>query len=268
MNPKTAALIESLKNAPLLAEDIPMATVFDRSLFGDIDEDCVLNFDQKLGHLYEQALESLIDSSPALSRLASNLQIFDDNKRTIGEMDYVLFDRENEIHIHLELAVKFYLARRAPEGWIYPGPNATDNWHRKLKHMRARQLVLAQTEPARKFLSEQFDIKDIQAQYLIYGCLFIPFDCIDPPQPQSMSAQRQQGRWLYVHQWPAQFANVKDVRIIPKALWPVEISSLMMDMFEKTSTAALLEQAKTNCVMFVEEGGDGQKWFLVPDDWG
>lgn len=267
MDLKSVALIESLKNALLLASDLPLAPTFDRSLFGDVKKDAAINFDQKLGHLYEDALEALINGSPSLSFLASHVQIFDTNKRTLGEMDFILFDRVNGRHIHLELAVKFYLARETSDGWQFPGPNANDNWQRKLDHMQQHQLILSQMPEARSLLHARFNIETIEAQQLVYGCLFVPFDCDAPPQPQSMSVDRQEGRWLYVAQWAGHFDGVEEVLLIPKPLWPVEISLDTVPLFEKISVEELMDLAHQRCTMFMLEG-TFEKLFLVPDTWG
>ena len=264
----TAALIDSLINAPVLAGDLPMAAVFDRSLFGDAhNHSVVLNFEQKLGHLYEQALEALIKASPALSCIDSHVQIFDCNKRTLGELDFVIFDHDRNRYIHLELAVKFYLACPSPSGgWRYPGPNASDNWQRKINHMCAHQLTLSQTPEARTVLRERFDIADITAQHLIYGCVFVPIICDDPPTPEFMAINKQQGRWLYTREWAAHFSDVKDVLFIPKPLWPVVVSQENSKIFPRISVQDLMARAGKHCTMFALEG-KSEKMFLVPESW-
>lgn len=266
MDLKSAAIIENLKSAPLLAGDLPLVPTFDRSLFGDVQRGAGLNFDQKLGHLYEQALGGLINSSPSLSCLASHLQVFSDTRRTLGEMDFILRDHTSNQHIHLELAVKFYLARKSPDGWQFPGPNANDNWQRKLDHMLQRQLTLSQAPEAQTLLYERFNIKEIKVQQLIYGCLFIPLECHDIPRPQFMSPSRQEGRWLYARQWSENLSSIKEALLIPKPLWPVEISSETRVLFEKASVETLIEQGNERCTMFALKDTD-QKMFLVPDTW-
>lgn len=267
MDLRSLALVKSLKNAPLLSDDLPIAKAFDRSLFADTPHNITINFDQKLGHIYEQALESLINASPSLSCLASHIQIFDETKRTIGELDFILFDHTHKKHVHLELAVKFYLAYEGEIGWVYPGPNATDNWHRKLAHMESHQLKLSQTKEAKKLLAERFEIDAIEQRQLIYGCLFVPIDSKNAaPEPASMSKSRQRGEWLYASQWHEHFGDLKDVFIIPKPLWPLEISPETIPLFEGEPAQTLLERANKNCTMFMREGSR-TKYFLVPNIW-
>ena len=58
-----------------------------------------LNFSQKLGHLYEDALAQLLEQSPRYDLLAKNKQIIAEERQTIGELDYVLLDRKTDLEI-------------------------------------------------------------------------------------------------------------------------------------------------------------------------
>ncbi|HKK19700.1 MAG TPA: hypothetical protein VJ952_13555, partial [Opitutales bacterium] len=71
------ALIESLQTAPLLVGDLPEAGRFDRRKLGSADAVIRLDARQKLGHLYESALEHLLMRSSSVELLATSLQIVD-----------------------------------------------------------------------------------------------------------------------------------------------------------------------------------------------
>ena len=94
----TGALMESLVSAPLLVGDLPEAPVLDRRLLGHPKLRHRLNFQQKLGHLYEDALQHLIEQSSALSLLAAHLQVIDHEGITLGEMDFLLADKAAQSH--------------------------------------------------------------------------------------------------------------------------------------------------------------------------
>ena len=261
------AIFSSLIRAPLLAGDVPGAASFDRSRFTSDTPDIALNFEQKLGHLYEEALEGLIKPTSGLTLIASHQQIFDAQGQTLGELDFILHDQLGDLVLHLELAVKVYLAVQTPGGWSYPGPNASDNWHRKLKHMSERQLTMTRHPMAQKLLSEQYGITDIEPRQLIYGCLFMPIDQADEvPTPDYMAREGQRGKWLYASQWSDHFADSETLLIIPKPLWPVESSERNEVLLSACSARDLHSLAKTSCVMFTAPGGY-QKYFLVPDAW-
>ncbi len=266
MSTHSSAIIESLKSAPLLANDLPQASAFDRSLFNNVDVTAELNFDQKLGHLYEQALEILIKATPSLELLGSHVQVFDGDNRTIGELDFILFERALNRHIHLELAVKFYLAHEGKNGWRYPGPNATDNWHKKLNRMQAHQLMLSHRSETQKLLSSRFGITKIDVQHLIYGCLFTPIDTDELLEPNHMAGDGQTGQWLYAKQWQDALKDDVEILLLPKPLWPVMLTAENKKLLEVLSKEKLLELAHNHCVMFAFKNSE-TKYFMVPDQW-
>ena len=262
----STAIIESLRTAPLLGNDAVGAPVFYRKNFDVVDKKTILNLNQKLGHLYEQALYSLICTSDKLECVAHNLQIFDENKKTLGELDYVLFEQQSQSYIHLELAVKFYLAKEINGKWVYPGPDARDNWHRKLERMQNHQFILPQSIEAKKLLKNSFDIDHIETQQLIYGCLFFPMNSNKKHYPEGVSRDCRFGKWLFVRQWKDYFDDVESVYAIPKALWPVEIRNNNLHLYDKISTNDLIQKGRERCTMFFINTST-EPVFIVPDNW-
>lgn len=267
MTSESLEIIQSLKDTNLLAGELSEAEIFDRALFGEVDRNTILNFDQKLGHLYEDALEALIQNSPSLELIASHVQIFDEKKQTIGELDFVVFDKTNERHIHLELAVKFYLGIETSNGWKFSGPDQRDNWQRKLERLKNHQLILTHRSEAKALLKDNFGIETIVPQQLIYGQLFSPVEATDMPDPEGVSNISRRGKWLYMDQWDDHFDGVDEVLCIPKHLWPVEVNKATQSLFKTVSVTELKEMAKERCVMFCLTG-DTDPWFLVPNEWG
>ena len=62
----------------------------------------------RLGHLVEKIVSELIKSSTNYKVLYENIQIIE-NKKTIGEIDFIIEEIVTSQVIHLELAYKFYL---------------------------------------------------------------------------------------------------------------------------------------------------------------
>ena len=174
-NNYTNLLLQSLINTPLLVDALDNIQSFDRSNFIKNPQNSVLNFEQKLGHLYEDALSLTIKNSKNLDLIKNNYQIFNGNKQTIGELDYIIYNKILEKYIHLELAVKFYLAIETHEGWQYPGPDQCDNWFKKSNHMINHQLNLSECIETKQSLGDNYNIHSITKEHLIYGCLFFPY---------------------------------------------------------------------------------------------
>lgn len=266
MDALTHIILDSFISSPLLLQDLPEAKSFDRSLLKLAETLPPLNLDQKLGHLYEDALKALIDASPALDCIADHVQIFDDTNRTLGELDFIVHDKDNNTDIHLELAVKFYLGVHKDGQWVFPGPNATDTLQRKINKMRTHQIPLAQTKEAKRLVQNRYGLTTLETRQLIYGCLFFPYmqDTVELPEFVNRKARR--GRWLYAGQGAGFFEKMDMVYVIPKFLWPVPVSEATYPFYQDTSVAELISMARDRCVMFTVKG-DKQVYFLVPDDW-
>lgn len=259
-------LLKSFKQAPLLLGDVPEARVFDRSLLDGPTDSGDIDFKQKLGHLYEDGLEVLLKGSIGIRHLVSHLQLMDGCGRTLGEFDFLVVDESRRQAIHLELAVKFYLAIQIEGKWQFPGPDARDNLQRKVDRMRSHQLVLSQRPEAQALLLERFEIDKIEVRHLVYGCLFYPMTCQAHMLPEAVNPDCRKGRWLYVSEWSQHFDLDERLSVIPKPLWPVEINQMQRDEMEVVSVAALIALARERCTMFVTDGSC-EPIFLAPDDW-
>ena len=70
--------------------------------------------------------------------LANNVQLFN-GKQTTGEIDLILYNHQDKLIEHWELAIKFFMgsAPFEPVNWV--GINANDNLQRKMTHMQTKQ---------------------------------------------------------------------------------------------------------------------------------
>ena len=70
--------------------------------------------------------------------LANNVQLYS-GKQTTGELDLILYNHEEKLVEHWELAIKFFMgsAPFTPENWV--GINSKDNLQRKMTHMQNKQ---------------------------------------------------------------------------------------------------------------------------------
>lgn len=269
MSALAQCLLDSLRTAPLLVERLDAFESFDRSDFRSAERSSDLNFDQKLGHLYEDALAQAFERSVRYQVCARNLQVHDAEGRTLGEFDYLIQDQSDGSVIHLELAVKFYLCVQTASGWQYPGPDPRDNWQRKLEHLRGHQLLLAQRPESRALLKERFHIESIEVQQLIYGALFRPLSGQDCPFPETISPNARVGHWLRISEWTTYFSECLDdeVLLIPKVLWPVPLDASKRDLLEPISIQQLIERAEDRCVLFCFPNAPEVMYFLAWDQW-
>ncbi len=132
--------------------------------------------DQLTGKQAEACFEYYLKSVNRYQLLASNIQI-QGSKETLGELDYIVYDKQMDKILHVELACKFYLYDSRAEleeikCWI--GPNQKDTLLEKILKLKRRQFpLLYASETIEKLRS--LDIKAaIEQQLCFKSFLFIP----------------------------------------------------------------------------------------------
>jgi len=259
------ALFQSLIEQPPLLADLPEATTFPCKSLVFPEATCALNLQQKLGHLYEDALAVLLESTPRYDVLAQGLPIRQDAGHTLGELDYLLRDLVSDRTIHLELAVKFYLAVETESGLRLPGPDARDHYFRKLEKMRSHQLVLLdKVDKFRDLLPEPFREQEIDVQQLVHGCIFNHVQATAPVQAEFLNPNGRRGKWLHVGECAEYFGENKLLKIIPKPLWPAPMKIIAGLELEKWKP----DEKMDRCVMVLqgaEEGAEHCPYFIAPN---
>lgn len=258
----TDAIFQSLLTSPLLVGDLPGVARFCRDGLVAPEASAELNFNQKLGHLYEDALATVLMSSPDLEVVQRNLQIQTNIHSTVGELDFLIRGSDGTL-THLEIATKFYLAVKTDSGIEFPGPDSRDNYHRKIERLLSHQLTL--TERYKSNLPRAYRDADIEVQQLIYGCLFDPITGSQPGEgkrsdPKFINPECRRGKWLHRAEVADQFANDSQFEIIPKHLWPVPVDLLKKIPLEKWRP----DQFADRCVM-LRINGQGCPYFVAPD---
>ena len=106
----------------------------------------------RLGKYYEFLLEFLFIKFPEIDLIQKGLPLREDHSKTIGEFDFILFDRMQNKILHLEVAVKFYLKlykENLPKSYI--GPSFNDRLDKKMSKL-VKQTRLSELEPAKTLL--------------------------------------------------------------------------------------------------------------------
>lgn len=86
------------------------------------------------------------------------------------------------------------------------------------------------------------------------------------PIPEGVQPDCRKGRWLYESEWDTYFAEITQVSVIPKALWPVEITDELRTSLLTKSVADLRAASTQHCVMFTLLDST-IPYFLVPNNW-
>ena len=113
-----------------------------------------------LGKRMEIFFDHLLKNSEKYEVIGKNLQIFQ-GKLTLGELDFLIKNMENNTFHHIELVYKFYVYDSSYENelerWI--GPNRRDSLLQKIEKLNQRQFPILFKPESKKLLSE-LNLKD------------------------------------------------------------------------------------------------------------
>lgn len=179
---KNISRIRSLLSAPSLDASItgwPSFHLSQLNLSGNFD--FPLPADLRLGHLAEKMVSILIQSSTNYEVLYEGVQLIE-NKKTIGEIDFILSNQDTRQLIHLELAYKFYLydphiSSEEINNWI--GPNRNDFLKEKLDKLKNKQFPLLYHRATQACL-DPLAIEDISQKLCFLAFLFVPYQYEEP----------------------------------------------------------------------------------------
>ena len=131
----------------------------------------------RLGHQMEFVFRQCIEYSRDYEIIAHN-EPLRESGRTIGELDFILFNHIREEYLHVELTYKFYIIDPEISEPIHRlmGPNRRDMFFTKLEKIKNEQLGLLST-PSGKALLDKYELreKEILAQVCFKAQLFLPY---------------------------------------------------------------------------------------------
>ena len=139
----------------------------------------------RVGRYFEALLQFWLADICGYEIVAAGQQI-KDGKRTVGELDFVYRDDQGSV-VHCEASVKFFLHHPRPATSHFPGPNATDNYERKMSRLFDHQLPLSH---------EHWPEVNVRHAF-VKGMVFWR-NGVGPttPTPDRMPADPLTGRWL------------------------------------------------------------------------
>jgi uncharacterized protein len=194
---------------------------------GDLDLEPDLEFQLptniRLGHLVEKIVSELIKSSSNYKVLHENIQLIED-KKTIGEIDFIVEQIPTKQLIHMELAYKFYLfdpaiSAEAINNWI--GPNRNDSLKEKLEKLTRKQFPLLYHKPAVAMFND-IDLNEVSQALCLLVSLFIPFKYKGRFDPDFEKAIK--GYYLNLETFTSLYDPAKTYHIPLKKEWGMEPS--------------------------------------------
>ncbi|GLQ71895.1 hypothetical protein GCM10007932_12550 [Vibrio penaeicida] len=203
---------------------------------------------QRLGFVYQYACRCLFQANSQYRLLEEEIQLQQDG-RTLGAIDFILENHDNQTIEHWEVAIKFYLLHNT----LWYGPNAKDRLDLKLDRMLSHQLKMSSS----KAFKTQFpEWENISEHLLMQGRLYTnPFD--DEAIPKScleyqIEQSRIKGYWCYDSQ----------KHLITDKLYVLD----KKDWVTGRNKDSVLFSGEVN--KFVHcQSESGQYWFIVNNQW-
>lgn len=229
---------------------------------------------RRLGLYYEALWHFFLQQDERVELVAHNLAVRQD-KQTVGEFDCLYYCHERQRHIHLELAVKFYLGLPGAETdhgqsewahWL--GPGGSDRLDIKLEHLRQRQLQLGQLEAAREPL-RQLGIETLDLEMEIKGRLFQPVTTA-LGSPLGYNRTLAMSQWMTCTQALATFGHAQVV-LLDKNQWLAPLCSLIDKSSQTMEDICKHHQHnlhRPRVVAILDSSGcEEQRIFVTPEHW-
>jgi len=231
-----------------------------------------------VGAYFETLVALWLKLNPDIQHIKQHQIVFED-KRTIGEFDFLFEDKTLQKSFHWEVAVKYYLQTYINEKCEFLGPNAKDSLAKKTSKMLSKQLLLSQNPNATDILKE-FP-KPIHPIGILKGMLFYPSssDWRNPKSlPPEISTNHLKGWWCHSNSLLIPENDQKSRwYLLQKPFWlainterldnPYKINdlkNLIKNHFDQSNQALLLAEVMQNNT---GEWFEVSRGFIVSEHW-
>lgn len=204
---------------------------------------------KRLGFYAEALLSFFFQTFPDIELLFQNHQVIE-QKRTIGEVDFII--KWNDRIIHLECAVKFYLYDQSKDvndlhSWI--GPACKDDLGRKMNKILQHQLPMINSLKKEEILKSH----KVESYLFLRGKLFV-----NRHTRCNWIEAEALGKYRYLNE----LIDTSDYCLIPKPYWlATQIEKSFKDAGESINSESLKRRAE-----MVLKNGEGLL-FVTPKGW-
>lgn len=220
-----------------------------------------------LGKRMEHFFRIFIDRFSENEVLAHNEQIFEE-KRTVGEIDFLLKHPKTGSVTHVELVYKFYLydPEIASEEMRWIGPNRKDKLTKKLERLRQRQFPLLQHPSTSGLLTKLGTSTDEISQKLCFkACLFVPLE-MEQQNFRNINHEAILGFWIQSKNFTAARFGDALFHSPKKQDWPIfPEDNTSWTNFEtiKSEVDKMLQQGRSPLVWMKSPNGQFKRFFVV-----
>lgn len=197
--------------------------------------------------------------------IAHNEQIIH-NKKTLGELDFLLKNEKTGQVSHVELVYKYYLydpdITLEAERWT--GPNHRDNLSLKLDRLQRKQFPLLYREETQPLLQKLgVTPEEVEQKICFKANFFVPWD--HPSGETNVPDKMLQGRWLRRNEFiPDHFHSARFFSP-KKPDWPIlpQHNTRWLSFDDLQEQIAPLLEKEQSPLIWMKTGNEYQRFFLV-----
>ena len=220
----------------------------------------------RLGHQLENVCKQLLEASNAYDVLLHNLPIREE-KRTIGEIDFIIQETATKQLIHIELTYKFYLIDTDIKEPIHQlvGPNRRDAFYAKLEKIKNNQFSLIHTPIGRSALLEKgIETENITPQVCYKAQLFQPY-ASEPLSIAPLNTNCIIGYWLRLVAFHTADFTPHTFYIPTKSEWVLQPTDTVAWRSHEEITIAINERLENNSapMVWMKKNNTFEKFFVV-----
>lgn len=236
---------------------------------------------KRLGKYFEHLWHFAFLNSKEVKEVIFSLQVKQDKSFTVGEFDFLINCMSSASWIHLEVAVKFYLASSVNDEsgkttTYFIGPNRKDRLDLKLKKLYEHQLELGASIYGERALSG-LGITTVHKELIVKGYLFFnPKHSNDMYIPEYINDYSFKGWWSFINEFEINNEPNQAFVIMNKIEWLSPFLGAGERILSPARFKVLLENRKLELPALVAQVQllDNGLWkeisrgFLVSEDWG
>ncbi|MCX2981699.1 DUF1853 family protein [Halieaceae bacterium IMCC14734] len=235
---------------------------------GALEQHLAARVSTRLGLYFEALWHFFLAADESVELVAHNLPVRDGG-RTLGEFDVIYWCLQRQQHVHLELALKYYLGLPGQDIWL--GPNQRDRLSNKVQHLVQRQIRLSEQTASTAPLLE-LGVKKLRREIEVKGYLFdAPHERALPPA--GLHAGNPLRRWLEVDEFASHNNDTARWLILTRQQWlaPVSVNPQCLLTTERATTLANEQFSQGRGPLMVAEcdsqGLEYNRCFVTPPSW-
>ena len=222
----------------------------------------------RLGLYFEALWHFFLAADESIELVAHNLPVRDGGA-TLGEFDVIYWCLQRQQHVHLELALKYYLGLPGQNVWL--GPNQRDRLSNKVQHLVQRQIRLSEQAASTAPLRE-LGIKQLQREIEVKGYLFDA-----PHEPALAPAGHHAGnplrRWLEIDEFASHQDQTARWLILTRQQWLAPVCTSPESLLTTAQATGLAREQFNQGrgpLMMAESDSQGNEYsrcFVTPAAW-